>query len=204
MTWYECHSCSLQPPARAPPNKTTQFKKKKKKKHLNPSPLQRAVEYKTYRYTFLLQPDVHEGRFGWYLGHKKASEVDLTSMEQAASAFEGEHDFSAYTTRQAILEQKKSPTRKILKSQIRVRSGEHVTRIEYDVSSPGFLYHQVRHMAGMVAEIGLQRRPLEDLHKSLKPDPENPRKFSPNIFAPAKGLCLIDVKFREKRQGEQL
>jgi len=109
--------------------------------------------------------------------------LDVERMQRAAAAFVGEHDFAAFRT-----------TGCAARTTVRRIDAVVVTRVdEYiivDVHGTGFLRNMVRIMAGTLAEIGLQRLPVEQVARCLA-DPT----LGAGPTAPAQGLCLIEVLY---------
>jgi tRNA pseudouridine38-40 synthase len=162
--------------------------------------LQRDVISKTYRYAYLLENDVFASRYSWYPGRERLKSLDVAAMKRAAALFIGKGDFTAYTTLESLTKHKGNA--------IRIIQGAHVfesviepgspPRLYFEVASSGFMYHQVRHMAGMLLEVGIGRRPETDITRSLQTADSllAARECAPNFFAPAKGLCLMSVQHK--------
>ena len=68
------------------------------------------------------------------------------------------------------------------------------------VIGDGFLYHMVRNIAGLLVDIGLGRRKVEDIKGYLAA--KDRRAIGKT--APAQGLCLEEIFFTEERQQEVL
>ena len=73
----------------------------------------------------------------------------------------------------------------------------HVT---ISVVGDGFLYHMVRNIAGLLVDVGLGRRKVEDIKVYLA---AKDRRVIGKT-APAQGLCLEEIFFTEERQQEVL
>ncbi len=76
--------------------------------------------------------------------------LNLEKMNKAAESFVGEHDFSGFSS---LKKSKKTTVRTISKVEI-IQNGEE---IEILVTGDGFLYNQVRIMAGTLIDIGLNK-----------------------------------------------
>ena len=109
--------------------------------------------------------------------------LDLAAMEQGAKWFLGEHDFSAFCANRKM---KKSTVRRIDALNIE-RYGEE---IRITVKGNGFLYNMVRIMVGTLIEIGLGRRDADSI-----PDLFGGERAEAGYLVPAKGLCLMEVKY---------
>lgn len=117
-------------------------------------------------------------------------------MKRGASAFVGRHDFTNYTTRDSLAKHKYNAMKDIQSARVIVPPTTAAATVQFEVTSSGFMYHQVRQMAGILLEVGIGKRPVSDIGESIKTIEEGRkgREFCPNLFAPAKGLCLMSVK----------
>lgn len=110
--------------------------------------------------------------------------LDIKFMQQEAKILLGKHNFAAFC---ASAGKARNPRRTIKKLKI-TKQGD---LIYVDIEADGFLYNMVRAIAGTLIEIGRGRFPRHRLKSIL---------FSKNrnlagITAPAKGLCLLKVKY---------
>jgi tRNA pseudouridine38-40 synthase len=141
---------------------------------------------KWYRYT--LQTGAVrsplQARTAWHVRGR----LDLEAMRRAAAAFVGRHDFSAF--RGAGCESQTSE-REIFALEI-AEAGE---LIHLDVKGEGFLRNMVRAMVGTLVEIGLGRRPVEDVAARLV----DGRRVLCGRTAPPQGLCLMEVWYADSR-----
>ncbi len=108
---------------------------------------------------------------------------DFGAMAEAATIFEGEHDFRAFTNAP-----KSTTTRSRIDSVRVLRSGELV---DLYFAAPGFLYNQVRIMAGTLVAVGKGRCSPKTVASLLE---SGTRAQAPEM-AGAFGLCLVDVKY---------
>ena len=125
-------------------------------------------------------PCVFERRYVYEL----AEPLDVEKMKAAARRLVGRHDFKAFTSAK---KSKKSTVRTIEAIDIEKRGQEVV--ITY--SGNGFLYHMARIITGTLIEVGLGRRRAEDIEGIL----ENGAREDAGALAPAKGLCLAEVRY---------
>ena len=86
-----------------------------------------------------------------------SGDLDIEIMSEGASLFLGIHDFTRFTTPEALRET--TPIRNILRSEI-TPDGEF---INYVVESNAFLMHQVRRMIGSLVDLGRHIMSLDDL-----------------------------------------
>lgn len=136
---------------------------------------------KWYRYT-LYQGAVRSplcGRTSW---HIRSPDLNLDAMRGAAEAFVGEHDFRAFRTSGCDAK----TTRRQMYS---VELTRQDSLVHIDVKGSGFLRHMVRLMVGTLVEIGLGKRPADDVAALLLAGD----KARAGLTAPAQGLCLMEV-----------
>jgi tRNA pseudouridine38-40 synthase len=108
------------------------------------------------------------------------SPLNIRKMAEAAALFEGEADFTAFSSNRELY-----PVRKVLRSEVKKRGKE----IIYTVEANGFLRYMVRTIVGTLLEVGrgkMEPRQIEDIFR------ENRRSLA-GPTAPAKGLCLVKV-----------
>lgn len=108
------------------------------------------------------------------------------AMDASARLLEGEHDFSSF---RAAGCEAKHPVRRVMAARV-TREGNMVT---YAVTATAFLHQMVRIMAGTLAEVGLGKRPVEDLARVLAA--RDRRAAAPT--APPHGLTLWEVAYGE-------
>ena len=139
-----------------------------------------AIE-KTYCYRIWNseKPCVFERRFVAVMPEK----LDLESMSAAADYLYGEHDFSAFCGNAKM---KKSTVRVIHSIEIR-RIGEEV---QLKFTGNGFLHNMVRILTGTLVEVGRGERSVESI-----PALFGNKRAEAGFLAPAKGLCLEEVKY---------
>ncbi|MGB9835548.1 MAG: tRNA pseudouridine(38-40) synthase TruA [Candidatus Saccharicenans sp.] len=108
--------------------------------------------------------------------------LDVEAMQAAASLFEREDDFSAFSSNKY-----RNPVRKVLRSTLEKFEDELVFTIEAN----GFLRYMVRTIVGTLIMVGrgkLKPEEIESLFQGKKRTPSSPT-------APAKGLCLVKVNY---------
>lgn len=125
-------------------------------------------------------PNVFERRYM----HTVADRLDLSAMQMAAEHFLGSHDFAAFCS---LKNPKHSTVRRI--DELRVeRLGNEV---RFTVSGDGFLYNMVRIIAGTLLSVGrgeLSPDAIPAILASMDRQNAGPT-------APAKGLCLEEVRY---------
>ncbi|MFH1779200.1 MAG: tRNA pseudouridine(38-40) synthase TruA [Candidatus Omnitrophota bacterium] len=137
---------------------------------------------KVYRYTILNRsyPQALYRNYFYYVPYK----LGLNLMRREAKCLVGKHDFKSF---QAADKKKRSSIRTIKKLNIK-RKGD---LIEIEIEADGFLYNMVRNIVGTLIEIGRGRFKAGSMKKILKA--KNRDLAGPT--APAKGLCLVEVKY---------
>lgn len=110
--------------------------------------------------------------------------LDMEAMKAAAKLLEGRHDFKAFSS---VKRSKKSTVREICGIDICRRERE----LQMMFHGNGFLYHMVRIMAGTLMEVGLGKRPPEDIPGIL----ESRNRERAGVTAPPSGLCLYEVEY---------
>jgi tRNA pseudouridine38-40 synthase len=146
---------------------------------------------KRYRYTLRSSriPDPLQYPFHWWI----PKDLDLGEMQAAAKRLLGTHDFKAF---ESLGSPRKSSVRTIYAIDIYQRPspiGLQNTGVEIciEIEADGFLYNMVRNIAGALVEIGKARfSPLwiESILRSAE-------RSSFSQTAPARGLCLLHVKY---------
>lgn len=116
--------------------------------------------------------------------------LDVEGMNQAASHIVGTHDFCCF---QASGSNERETTVRTIYSLTVRREGSDVI---LEVAGDGFLYNMVRIITGTLVEVGLGRRPAEDLKKIIA---GKDRQLAGHT-APAEGLYLVEVYYEEQQK----
>lgn len=158
---------------------------------------------RTYVYRIALGPSkfqfpLSESELCWNLCN---TELDVESMCEAAALFEGTHDFSSFRAINSDL-----PFRNPVKTLdlVRIQPGTSFTQEHFHRKIPfweltfrsrSFLYKQVRRMTGALVAVGQGRLSVPRLKKVL--DARDSRAYPQGLSAPAQGLFLTNVEYRE-------
>jgi tRNA pseudouridine38-40 synthase len=140
-----------------------------------------------YRYRILNRrapPALERGRV-WHV----APPLDAAAMAAAAAHLVGHHDFSTFRD---SLCQARSPLKTLDVLDV-CRVGEE---IRIGARARSFLHHQVRNMAGTLKLVGLGRWRPGDVARALAA--RDRRAGGPT--APAEGLCLVEIRYEERKQ----
>jgi len=137
---------------------------------------------KIYRYTILNR------KYPSVLGRNRVYfytwPLDVKLMQKEASCLIGRHNFRSF---QAADKKKTAAVRTIKKIVIKKNRG----LIQMDIEADGFLYNMVRNIIGTLIEIGRGRFPEASMKRILL---SKDRKLAgPTV--PAKGLCLLEVRY---------
>lgn len=111
--------------------------------------------------------------------------LDLEAMRQVAKVLEGTHDFTAFTDDKTT----KSKVRTIYQITVSAEGD----RIDLSFYGTGFLYHMVRILTGTLLWVGEGSLTRETVEEAL----EHPEQGRIGFVAPAKGLCLEEVYYKE-------
>lgn len=139
---------------------------------------------KWYRYRIFTAPVRSPAftRTAWHI----RQDLDFAAMAAAARFFVGRHDFAAFRTTSCDA---RTTVREIYSLDLQ-GDGELIT---IDVHGSGFLRHMVRIIVGTLVEIGLHKRPDEDIPRLLAREPG----LRAGVNAPPQGLCLMEVYYPE-------
>ena len=112
--------------------------------------------------------------------------LDTGRMSEAAAALEGVHDFRVVC-----------PSHPAERSAVRTvrswRVKEDGDTLVIECEANGFLKHQIRKLNGILLEIGKGRQPVDLMPRTL----EGCKDVPDIALLPAKGLCLMEVKYPE-------
>lgn len=139
---------------------------------------------KHYRYRWLVRPSRSPTRdaFVWH----RRSPLDVSGMRLAAERLVGRHDFSSFRASGCVAA---SPVRMVKGLELREQGDE----LHLHAHGQGFLRHMVRIIAGTIYEVGVGRREPGWVDEVL----EARRRDTAGRTAPARGLCLVAVDYRD-------
>ncbi len=137
---------------------------------------------KVYRYTILNRrhPSALLRNTVYFYPHP----LDLRLIRQEAKSLLGRHDFKSFQGSDA----KKEDTVRTIKA---VKVSKKADLVTIDIEGDGFLYNMVRSIAGTLIDIGRGKLAAGSIKKILLL--RDRRAAGPT--APAKGLCLVRVKY---------
>jgi tRNA pseudouridine38-40 synthase len=140
------------------------------------------VSSKTYRY-LIYNHDYLSPFIRRYVYHFRQP-LDISNMRKAAKYLLGTHDFTAFKSSDGKdVDCKRTITRLQLRKKKKL--------IEIEIEADGFLYNMARNIIGTLIEIGRGKFSVRSMRKILKS--KNRKIAGPTV--PAKGLCLVDVKY---------
>ena len=146
-------------------------------------------EGKTYKYFLYLGP-VAPPALAPYLWAWQGK-LDAAKLSEAASLFEGTHDFSLFTTADG---RERNTTRQVKLCRAE-RSGDFLVII---VEGPSFLHRMVRCIAGALVAAGSGKMGEDELSAAL-----SGKRGNAVIHAlPAQGLHLWEVRYGETKAAE--
>lgn len=143
-----------------------------------------------YRYKLFCQPlrDPLRERFEW----RTWPAINAKTLADAAKLFLGTHDFSAFGSPTTP---KGTTVRTVLKAEWRQvgEDGWH-----FEVQADAFLYRMVRRLVFIQVAVAQGKTSVEAVANSLvKHPPAGTRSGLPSGLAPAHGLTLVEVSYKE-------
>ena len=147
---------------------------------------------KTYIYRILnrpLAPAIGRG-YCWHV----RKPLDLSAMEEAAKHIMGTHDFKGFENTGSP---RSHTVRNVLQASVAMSPGEEASYcpagglIAIRITADGFLRYMVRNITATLVDVGLSRRPPEDVARILK---QKDRALA-SATAPPHGLFLLNVRY---------
>lgn len=137
---------------------------------------------KLYRYRILNKkvPSVFSKDYSYFVPYS----LDWKAMRRASRVLVGSHNFSSFQARD---KRERTPFRTIKSLRTYKENGE----ILIDIEANGFLYNMARNIVGTLIEVGRGKLKKGAVKEILQ---KKDRKFA-GPTAPAKGLCLVKVKY---------
>ncbi len=118
--------------------------------------------------------------------------LDLNAMREAATAWEGRHDFRAFRSTSDRRDNTMRTMHAVRVLQVNER------RLCIEVEGDAFMKNMVRIMAGTLLEVGRLKMPVEHAIGLLGPDA---RRTDGGPTAPAHGLCLQKIWLGRRANG---
>ncbi|OGN87141.1 MAG: tRNA pseudouridine(38-40) synthase TruA [Chloroflexi bacterium RBG_13_46_14] len=113
-------------------------------------------------------------------------QLNIEAMNEASQVLLGEHDFVSFVSNREAAE--KSTVRRVERVEMR-KEGDLVI---FNIVANSFLMHQVRNTVGSLIRLGRGKISKEEFNNIL--EARQPGKAWPT--APAKGLCLLRVNYK--------
>lgn len=126
-------------------------------------------------------PSVFTDRFALHVRQP----LDVRRMEAAAASLVGRHDFGAFRATGS------TPVRSTVRNLTRLDVQQEGPMITMTAQADGFLYHMMRNIVGSLLLVGQGKREPEWLKDVLR----SGRRELAGPTAPARGLCLVAVKY---------
>ncbi len=149
-----------------------------------------SARWRQYRYQVLASahPDPLRLLTSWHV----PAELDLDSMNRAASHLIGEHDFTSFCKRVKVGEgePEKSMVRRVLEAEW---SAGHDDVVEFWVKSTAFCHQMVRSFVGTLVDVGLGRYQPDDIPAML----DAKDRLAAGRVAPPEGLTFWRVEYEE-------
>lgn len=134
-----------------------------------------------YRVDCREKADVFARKYSYHFGKP----LDVEAMRRAAGYLTGTHDFTAFTDKK---EGKRAGNVRTIYA-VEIIPGKE--RVLLRFCGDGFLYHEVRILAGTLIEAGSGVRTAESVREALLAKDRQQTGF----LAPAHGLCLREVRY---------
>ncbi len=147
-----------------------------------------SAKSKVYRYTILNRPSRPTilRDMVYFLSYP----LNLRLMRREAKILLGRHNFKSF---QAADKEERGAVRTVKRLKI-TRDRDF---IYIDIEADGFIYNMVRNIVGTLIDVGRGRLPEGSIKKILLA--KNRRFAGPTV--PAKGLCLLEVKYEDTQTG---
>lgn len=122
--------------------------------------------------------------------HQESRALDIDRMQNAASLFLGEHDWTAFSSAKSDVNTR---VRTVTNLEVRKFFNKEANAdvIEIEVSAKGFLRYMVRAIVSALLAAGRGEVEEEDIKRSI----ETGKRHKAFMTAPAKGLTLLRVDY---------
>ncbi len=138
-----------------------------------------------YRYTLHVgaQRPALNRQVVWHIGPR----VDMEAVSEAARALRGRHDFAAFTA-------PSEAARRRTERRVHVAKLRRVKDLAvFEIEANAFLPHMVRRIMGALVDVGQGKRPPAYVEELLRQG----RPGEASRTAPARGLCLMKVRYED-------
>ena len=135
-----------------------------------------------YTYRIHIGPSALNRYFVWSINY----ELNIDKMNNAAKEILGDHNFSAFCVQKSL---KENNNCRVIESTWRKIGYE----LMYTIEANRFLHGMVRSLVGSMVEIGRGKLTIDDLKRKIIDGDSD----TANLKVPAKGLCLVKVKYRD-------
>lgn len=149
--------------------------------------------WRQYAYR-IATPDARHPLMNRYVWQLVGESLDLERMNEAAALCLGEHDFGAFGTPPQA--GSSNTVRQVYRSSWEVESGAFGEIFCYRIRGTAFLYHMVRRLVGMMAQVGRGVIMPGEFEAILRSCDINRAK----ALAPANGLILEAVGYRRRQE----
>lgn len=140
---------------------------------------------KEYRYYILNEQETDVFKRNYVYQYPYA--LDIEAMQQACEYFEGEHDFTTFSSAKATAKGSK------VRTLYQVLCTKHGSEIEFIFRGSGFLYNMVRILVGVLLEVGRGRLRADAIPYLME---QRDRRLAADTVPP-QGLYLWQVKYGE-------
>lgn len=147
------------------------------------------AQAKTYRYRILRAAVCPP--FLWRYVYHYPFPLDVEAMMAVVPQFEGEHDFSSFSSWSSKDDEEKHKVRTVLSATLSWQQSEQ--ELVFVVKGRAFLRHMVRKIVGTLIEIGKGRLAASDIPRIFAA--RDRTQAGPTV--PASGLCLLEVAYPE-------
>jgi tRNA pseudouridine38-40 synthase len=138
-----------------------------------------------YRYVIVSKVKAIGRHYAWFNG----TPLDIVGMQVASEMLQGEHDFKSFC-------QSGVDARHYLCDVTAAEWHKESDRVVFDIIANRFLHNMVRILVGTLVDVGSGRLTVDDFSDIF----EKRDRRSASATAPAKGLVLVEVSYREPRK----
>ena len=140
-----------------------------------------SAKSKIYRYTILNSST--RSAINRNLCYHFNTDLNIEKMQKASKALIGKRDFSSFKSKSNVI----NNVRTIKMLEIKKR-GQYLS---FTIEADGFLYKMVRSIVGTLLEVGKGKMTIKEFNRVSK---SGTRSLA-GATVPAKGLCLLKVKY---------